>query len=343
MLVRLLDLLWLRWWWRRHGTGNFRDCQGYWSACAPRLCRCRSWAHDQCLGSDWQRSQTFHSSERRHRGFEAGHVGEDSRTGGKRTNGTFNNDMASEMEMSVDEHVTNSLSPWANAVCPHCKSAVLYELCTARGVYTTRRTHGCCCWLSAKLRCSNFFFKKKNTGTRRGMRADSQVIGDNVELVVLSRVAPVAYMLLRLVWKREFEVVSLTIVLTIYRPANCAGAIFASSKSMKMNSTMMISVTSWMRMADDCLLRSVLPKLCSATRGTFAVKDQSCYVSVFLSLIGIKVAGCYPFSYCRFFNCSFASLYLGLCDRGGACLFSSTLRKQSMCIFLCLCCCDALW
>ena len=161
MLVRLLDLLWLRWWWRRHGTGNFRDCQGYWSACAPRLCRCRSWAHDPCLGSDWQRSQTFHSSERRHRGFEAGHVGEDSRTGGKRTKGTFNNDMASEMDMSVDEHVTNSLSPWANAVCPHWKSAVLYELCTARGVYTTRRTHGCCCWLSAKLRCSNFFFQKK--------------------------------------------------------------------------------------------------------------------------------------------------------------------------------------
>ena len=55
-----------------------------------------------CLGSDWQRSQTFHSSERKHKRFcllppdEVGdaevldteHVGED-RTGGKRTNGTF--------------------------------------------------------------------------------------------------------------------------------------------------------------------------------------------------------------------------------------------------------------
>ena len=55
--------------------------------------------------------------------------------------------------------------------------------------------------------------------------------------------------------KREFDVVSLTIALTIYRPANCAGAIVASSKSMKTNSTMLSSVTSWMRrMANDVLL-----------------------------------------------------------------------------------------
>ena len=33
------------------------------------------------------------------------HAGED-RTGGKRTNGTFNNDMASEMDMSAEKRVT---------------------------------------------------------------------------------------------------------------------------------------------------------------------------------------------------------------------------------------------
>ena len=81
--------------------------------------------------------------------------------------------------------------------------------------------------------------------------------------------------------KREFQVVSLTIALTIYRPANCAGAIFASLKSMKTNFTMLSLVTSWMRrMADDVLLRNVLLNLCSATQVTLAVKDQSCYVNV---------------------------------------------------------------
>ena len=67
--MELLDLLWLRWWWRRHGTGNFCDCQGYSSACAPRSRSCTSWAHNLCLESDWQNTQTFHSSERRHKGY----------------------------------------------------------------------------------------------------------------------------------------------------------------------------------------------------------------------------------------------------------------------------------
>ena len=71
--------------------------------------------------------------------------------------------------------------------------------------------------------------------------------------------------------------------LTIYRPANCTGAITASSKSMKTKSTMMSLVTSWMKkMADDVLLRSVLPNLCSATQGTLAVKDQPWYAYLFL-------------------------------------------------------------
>ena len=151
-------------------------------------------------------------------------------------------------------------------------------------------------------------------------------------------------MLVRLLRKREFEVVSLTIVLTIDRPANCAGAISASSKSVKTNSTMLSSVTCWMRrMADDVLLRTVLPSLCSATQGTFAVKDQSCYVSVAFHLLGIKRDSCSLLSFCKFIHSFFASGYPGLCDGGGACLFSSTLRKSSRFIFLPLCCCVVLW
>ena len=38
--------------------------------------------------------------------LEVRHVGED-KTGGKRTNGTFTNDMASEMEMSAERCVTH--------------------------------------------------------------------------------------------------------------------------------------------------------------------------------------------------------------------------------------------
>ena len=153
---------------------------------------------------------------------------------------------------------------------------------------------------------------------RTRLRSDFLVDGDNVELVVLSRLAPVSGMLVRLLRKREFEVVSLTIVLTICRPAHCAGAISANSESMKTNSTMLSSVTSWMRwMADDVHLRTFLPCLCSATQGTLAVKDQSCYANS--SLLAFR----------RFINSFFASRCPGPCDTGGPCLFSSILRKWS--------------
>ena len=56
----------------------------------------------------------------------------------------------------------------------------------------------------------------------------------------------------------------------------------------------------------------------------------------FLSLTGIKGASCSLFSFCKFLNCSFASGYPGLCDRGGACLSSSTLRRLRRCIFFSL-------
>ena len=43
-------------------------------------------------------------------------------------------------------------------------------------------------------------------------------------------------------------------------------------------------------MADDVLLRTVLPNLGSVTQGTFAVKDQSCYVSVAFHFLVTKRA-----------------------------------------------------
>ena len=78
---------------------------------------------------------------------------------------------------------------------------------------------------------------------------------------------------------------------------------------MKMNSTMMSSVTSWMRrMADDVLLRSVLPNLCSAIPGTLVVKGQFCNIDASCHLLGFWEL-VLLFSTCRFGNCSFASLY----------------------------------
>ena len=144
---------------------------------------------------------------------------------------------------------------------------------------------------------------------RTRLRSDFLVDGDNAELVVLSRLAPVSWMPVRDLRKREFEVVTHHCV-TIYRPANCAGAISASSKSMKTRSTMLSSVTTWMRrMADDVLLRTVLLKLCSAIQGTFAVKDQSSYVSVAFHLLGYKeLSALFPFVD--------LSIPSGLCDRG---------------------------
>ena len=116
--------------------------------------------------------------------------------------------------------------------------------------------------------------KNKVISTRLDMRSDFLVVGDNFDLVVLTRMAPVDWLPSRLQKKkkREFWFFSLTIALTIYRAANCAGAISASSKSMKMSFTRML-VTRWMgKMA--VLLRNVLPSLCSATQSTFAVKDN---------------------------------------------------------------------
>ena len=193
-------------------------------------------------------------------------------------------------------------SPWANAVCPHRKSAVLYELCTVRCAREkgasarvqvvlvptlSSRTHGCCHWLSAKLRFRNSVRTESNLDkTRHAVRLSGcwwQLWACRFESAGTSRLVA----LTTSSKKQEFEVVSLTIALAIYRPVKCAGAIFVQSNSMKTNSTMLSLVTSWMRrMADDFLLRNVLPILCSATHSTFAVNDPSCYVNVSFHLLG---------------------------------------------------------
>ena len=79
------------------------------------------------------------------------------------------------------------------------------------------------------------------------LQSDIPVDGDNVELVVFSRVAPVSWMRFRLLWKREFDVVSFTIVLTICRLATCASAISANFESMTTNSSMLGLVTNHSR------------------------------------------------------------------------------------------------
>ena len=206
------------------------------------------------------------------------------------------------MEMCVDEHVAQTPLHLDPVRCAHtgkeqcCMNGALWSaheknvrLRAYRLVWCLHLpSHSRLLLLAeCETQIQDFFKKIKLIRTRRGMRSDLLVVGDNVELLVLSRVAPVAWMLMRLLWKREFEVVSLTSVLTIHRPVNCTGVIFASSKSMKMNSTMMSSVTSWMRrMAADVLLRCVLPNLDSATQGTLAVKDRSCYVSFSFHVLG---------------------------------------------------------
>ena len=139
------------------------------------------------------------------------------------------------------------------------------------------------------------------------MRSDFLVVGDNFELVVLSRIAPVAWLLLRLLQKKsEFQVVSLTIALTIYCPANCAGAIFASSKSMKTNFTMLSLGTSWMRrmFSAKCSAQFVL------SHSTYPCSEGSILLCQrFHLLSAIKGAHGSLFSFCKFLNCSFASRY----------------------------------
>ena len=49
------------------------------------------------------------------------------------------------------------------------------------------------------------------------------------------------------------------------------------------------------------------PNLRSATQGTLAVKDQSCYVSVSIHLLGEKELVVLFSPFLNFLNCSFAS------------------------------------
>ena len=138
-------------------------------------------------------------------------------------------------------------------------------------------------------------------------------------------------MLVRLLRKREFKVVSLTIVLTICRPANCAGAISANSKFIKTNSTRLSLVTSCMRrMTDDVLLQNILSNLCSATQDTFAVKDQSEQILLFSPFANILI----PFS--------LPGTLVSAIKVVPVCFRQHCANKVRF-IVLSLCCCVALW
>ena len=150
----LQDLRQLRWRWRRHGTGN---CQGNWSACAPRSGNFRNWARNLCFESGQPFGQTSHSSEWKRTGYfllpqneiEVAEVWKQDKLVrirlGKRENGTSNNDMSSEMEMNADEHLTQTplhLEP----MCSH----------TGRNVRLMRC--GACTKKSVRLRASGWAF-----------------------------------------------------------------------------------------------------------------------------------------------------------------------------------------
>ena len=95
----------------------------------------------------------------------------------------FNNDMSSEMEMSADEHVTQTpfhLEHTGNVRKMRC-GARTRKVCVLRAYEC--RTHGCCHWLSTKLR-SSISEKKKLIETRLDMRSDFVAVGDNFELAV---------------------------------------------------------------------------------------------------------------------------------------------------------------
>ena len=107
-----------------------------------------------CLGSDWPSSQTFHSSERRHRGLryfyltrlrtvkglDKEQVGEDV-TGGYRPSGPSNKDITNEMEMSAEKCATQipfTLSqcggPTLEKCCELCTAVRAREKCASAGV-----------------------------------------------------------------------------------------------------------------------------------------------------------------------------------------------------------------
>ena len=137
------------------------------------------------------------------------------------------------------------------------------------------------------MRNSHSATLEKKTSTQN--RSDFLVDGDNVELVVLESASSSFLNARTTSLKTRVRGCFTHHCTDHYRSTNCAGAISASSKSMKTNSTILSSVTSWMRkMADDVLRPSFLPNLGSATPSTLAVKDQCCFVSVSFHFTGIE-------------------------------------------------------
>ena len=100
------------------------------------------------------------------------------------------------------------------------------------GVYTLRRTHGCCYWRNAKLRFSNF--------CRKNEQDCIQTYQLTATMLNLSSTHAVS----RCCSTMSSMLSYFTIVLTVCRLATRASEIFANFESMKTSSTMLGLVTS---------------------------------------------------------------------------------------------------
>ena len=142
------------------------------------------------------------------------------------------------------------------SMCELCTVMCAREKCSSARVQVRvvstppRRAHGCCFWLSAKLRFSNFC---RRTATR--LQSELPVDGDNVELVVYA----CCFQLLLENVSSMFSHFT-----AICRLATCAGAISANFESMKTNSTTLGLVTSLkMMMIVGVLHIEVLQNCCA--------------------------------------------------------------------------------
>ena len=159
--------------------------------------------------------------------------------------------MSSEMKKSATEYVTPTpfhLDERDVSSLEKCSAAQPGGLRSAHETGVRLRESGCvwcrhlpsqsqnCYYLRAKLRCSDFFARKKIIGTRLDMRSDFLFAGDNFELVVLSRICASRLVARPSSVKHKFQVIPLIIAMTVPHLANCVDAIFAIPKSMETSS-----------------------------------------------------------------------------------------------------------
>ena len=170
------------------------------------------------------------------------------------------------METSSDEYATQPPVHLEPVRCAHMMKMQCWLSCTAmytRETCAFARVQMCCLHSpshSQPLLLTEWetqtqqLRKKIPTRTRPNVRSDF--------------IAPVAGWLFRLLENASSRLFHSTL-LWIYRPFNCAGAIFTSSKSLEKNSGLR-SVNSCNKRMADVLLRNVVPYLGSAAQSTLA-------------------------------------------------------------------------